>query len=121
MIGIIGLIFSIILNVILIWDKIKPFKSILICKLNKHLSNNYGEILSITNNLSNKTVKIIEINLDVNKISNFENRKFPIILQPKNNIDFLIITTKHDEYSRPSHCEIKYSTKKKVKSLEFSL
>lgn len=114
----IGLFISLILNVLLIWDKFKPEKVNLKCDLVRDPLKGYVYHLIITNN-TNLQLRIKRILLNDSDIDSIDNRELPILLQPQNDISYRIHCTK--DSPKPTNCKIEVQKKRKSKTLEFSI
>lgn len=101
---IIGIILSVLLIVstgLWIWDRFKPKKSFFKCELIKIKK---GLFRLDVYNLKNKQLTINEIKLNDRVRDKFvEDRKFPITIQPQNNLSFTFPVEPHKV---PSICKI---------------
>ena len=120
-----GFIVSIILNVllivstgILIWDKFKPEKINLKCDFIKDDLRVRVYVLIITN-LSSKTLNINRILLDSNDFHSVDSRKYPVTIQPQNEIRYRITISKLNK--KPTKCQIEILSKRKPKILDFTI
>lgn len=116
----IGLFLSVILNILLIWDKFKPKGTKINCNLSKVTSTHYQLVIK---NPNDKLIKISRILLDDEDLLNYQlinqRTKFPIIIQPENiiQIDIYFNLSK----GQPTNCKVTISRKIRSKTIESSL
>ena len=107
-------------DILSLFSFFKTEKTIIICSLKQ--SQRIGEYEFILINHSNKKVNVISVlvndkvfpdNFSVSEMYN----KFPICLNPKQELKYTLFLTRENHYEIPKKCIINYKTRFKKKSI----